>query len=71
MDKSVEAAETLELSVVMPCLNERETVGVCVRKALASLHEAGIRGEVIVGPACLADPARHAIKLSFEPVNRT
>jgi len=49
MDDSVAAGETVELSVVMPCLNERETVGVCVRKALASLHEAGIHGEVIVG----------------------
>ena len=49
MDESVAAGEMLELSVVMPCLNERETVGVCVRKALASLNEAGIRGEVIVG----------------------
>ena len=38
----------VELSIVMPCLNERETVGVCVRKALASLREAGIDGEVIV-----------------------
>ncbi len=43
------AGEPLELSVVMPCLNEQETVGVCVRKAIASLREAGIRGEVIVG----------------------
>jgi len=32
----------------MPCLNERETVGVCVRKALLALKEAGVRGEVIV-----------------------
>ena len=38
----------VELSVVMPCLNERETVGVCVRKAVATLREAGITGEVIV-----------------------
>ncbi|MGC2160337.1 MAG: glycosyltransferase family 2 protein [Silvibacterium sp.] len=37
-----------ELSVVMPCLNEQETVGVCVRKALATLREANIDGEVIV-----------------------
>ncbi|MGB8030160.1 MAG: glycosyltransferase family 2 protein [Terracidiphilus sp.] len=43
------AGKQVELSVVMPCLNERETVGVCVRKALASLREAGILGEVIVG----------------------
>jgi glycosyltransferase involved in cell wall biosynthesis len=39
----------IELSVVMPCLNEEETLGVCVRKALASLRAARIRGEVIVG----------------------
>ena len=32
----------------MPCLNERETVGVCVRKAMAALRDAGISGEVIV-----------------------
>jgi glycosyltransferase involved in cell wall biosynthesis len=43
------AGETLvELSVVMPCLNEQETVGVCVRKAIASLRDSGIRSEVIV-----------------------
>jgi len=37
-----------ELSIVMPCLNEEETVGTCVRKALAALHDSGISGEVIV-----------------------
>lgn len=37
-----------ELSIVMPCLNEQETVGVCVRKALAVLRESSIHGEVIV-----------------------
>ena len=39
---------TVELSIVMPCLNEEETVGICVRKAIASLKDAGIAGEVIV-----------------------
>lgn len=39
----------VEMSVVMPCLNEQETVGTCIRKALASLREAGIPGEVIIG----------------------
>jgi glycosyltransferase involved in cell wall biosynthesis len=42
------AGKLVELSIVMPCLNERETVGRCVRKALNSLREAGINGEVIV-----------------------
>lgn len=39
---------SVELSVVMPCLNEQETVGACVRKAVTVLREAGIAGEVIV-----------------------
>jgi glycosyltransferase involved in cell wall biosynthesis len=38
----------IEVTVVMPCLNEHETVGTCVRKAVQSLAQAGIRGEVIV-----------------------
>jgi glycosyltransferase involved in cell wall biosynthesis len=37
-----------ELTVVLPCLNERETVGTCVHKAVAALQKAGIHGEVVV-----------------------
>jgi glycosyltransferase involved in cell wall biosynthesis len=48
MNESASAEKQVELSIVMPCLNERETVGLCVRKALTSLREAGINGEVIV-----------------------
>jgi glycosyltransferase involved in cell wall biosynthesis len=40
--------DTVEVSVVMPCLNEEESVGVCVRKALAGLAASGMVGEVIV-----------------------
>ncbi len=42
------AKDALELSVVLPCLNERETVGICVAKAMAALKGAGIKGEVLV-----------------------
>jgi Glycosyl transferase family 2 len=38
----------LELTVVMPCLNEAETLAVCVDKAIAALKENGIAGEVVV-----------------------
>jgi glycosyltransferase involved in cell wall biosynthesis len=38
----------IELSVVLPCLNEVETVGTCVRKAQQSMQSHGISGEVIV-----------------------
>ena len=42
------ATDTVEVSVVMPCLNEQESVGVCVEKALAGLAASGMVGEVIV-----------------------
>lgn len=38
----------VEVSVVMPCLNEAQTVGTCIGKALQAFREAGIAGEVIV-----------------------
>jgi hypothetical protein len=38
----------LEVTVLMPCLNEAETLETCVRKALLSLTELGVRGEVLV-----------------------
>ncbi|MFV0463349.1 MAG: glycosyltransferase family 2 protein [Nostocoides sp.] len=38
----------LDLSVVLPCLNEAETVAVVVAKARASITELGLRGEVVV-----------------------
>jgi glycosyltransferase involved in cell wall biosynthesis len=41
-------ADDLELTVVLPCLDEAETVEVCVRKALASMRELGVRGEVVL-----------------------
>jgi glycosyltransferase involved in cell wall biosynthesis len=40
--------EPLEVSVVMPCLNEAETLEACIRKALRALREANIAGEVVI-----------------------
>jgi glycosyltransferase involved in cell wall biosynthesis len=40
--------EGVELSVVMPCLNEAATVGICVKKAIDALERHGIRGEVVI-----------------------
>jgi Glycosyl transferase family 2 len=39
---------TIELSIVMPCLNERETLGSCIRRAHEALSANGISGEVVV-----------------------
>ncbi|HXR37390.1 MAG TPA: glycosyltransferase family 2 protein [Candidatus Binataceae bacterium] len=38
----------LEVSVVLPCLNEAETVGTCVTTALDTMARLGIPGEVVV-----------------------
>ena len=38
----------IELSVVMPCLNEAETLETCITKALDSLRRIGIDGEVLI-----------------------
>jgi len=40
--------EQLEVSVVMPCLNESATVGACVKQAREAIEKLGIAGEVIV-----------------------
>jgi glycosyltransferase involved in cell wall biosynthesis len=37
-----------EVSIIMPCLNEAETLATCIRKALQALAENKIAGEVIV-----------------------
>src|SRR5262249_18821835 len=43
------AADDVPLvSIVMPCLNEADTVGNCVATAQRALREAGVAGEVIV-----------------------
>jgi len=42
------SAGVIEVSVVMPCLNEADTIGLCVGRALAVLSEHAIAGEVIV-----------------------
>ncbi|HWN97270.1 MAG TPA: glycosyltransferase family 2 protein [Methylomirabilota bacterium] len=32
----------------MPCLNEAETLGVCIKKAMASIRKSGLNGEVVI-----------------------
>jgi glycosyltransferase involved in cell wall biosynthesis len=43
-----QASQQLDLSVVMPCLNERLTLGTCVQKARDTMARLGIRGEIVV-----------------------
>jgi len=44
----MKAEQEMELSIVMPCLNEARTLPECIGKAQAFLHRAGVRGEVVV-----------------------
>jgi glycosyltransferase involved in cell wall biosynthesis len=51
----VQETDASELSIVMPCLNEAQTVGTCVTKAIAYLDAHEIKGEVIVADNGSAD----------------
>ncbi len=48
VEKSFAEAGAIELSIVMPCLDEAETLGVCIDKAKSFLWRTGIAGEVVV-----------------------
>jgi len=43
-----EAQGGVDASVVIPCLNEANSVGICVSKAMEAFRAAGLRGEVVV-----------------------
>ncbi|NJR38109.1 MAG: glycosyltransferase [Leptolyngbyaceae cyanobacterium CSU_1_4] len=36
------------VSVVMPCLNEEEAIGICIEKIQRTFETAGINGEIVV-----------------------
>jgi glycosyltransferase involved in cell wall biosynthesis len=54
----------VEVSVVIPCLNEARTVGVCVEEAIRTLREMAVAGEVIVADNGSTDGS-DAIAASF------
>lgn len=41
-------ADELELTILMPCLNEAETLAVCIGKARDYLARSGVAGEVVI-----------------------
>ncbi|MBL8537009.1 MAG: glycosyltransferase family 2 protein [Hyphomonadaceae bacterium] len=42
------SSDALELTILMPCLNEAETIAVCVEKAMGFLQRSNIAGEVVI-----------------------
>jgi glycosyltransferase involved in cell wall biosynthesis len=58
MTQSVGPDRAPLVSVVMPCLNEADTVGACVTAARKAFVDAGLHGEVIVADNGSADGSR-------------
>jgi len=52
------AARACELSILMPCLNEAETVAACVRQAREFLERTRIQGEVLIADNGSTDGSR-------------
>ena len=56
--ESEHETEALEVSVVIPCLNEEETLGGCIERAQRALRESNINGEVVVADNGSTDASR-------------
>ncbi len=41
-------SESIDLTIVMPCLNEGETLARCIQKARLGLERAGVLGEILI-----------------------
>ena len=52
----------IELSIVMPCLNEAETIASCITKAKKFLSENKIEGEIIIGDNGSTDGSQEIAK---------
>jgi glycosyltransferase involved in cell wall biosynthesis len=46
--EALRGSDEIEVSIVIPCLNEAETVGTCVEKAALWFEAHGIQGEIIL-----------------------
>lgn len=44
----MQTSHSIEVSVVIPCLNEAETLETCIRKALKCIDEHGLEAEIVI-----------------------
>ncbi len=56
--------ENLDISIVMPCLNEVNTVAICVEEALKYIEKNGLKGEVVVADNGSTDGSGNIAKQS-------
>src|ERR1700730_5252392 len=53
-----DANQDVELSIVMPCLNEAETLAACIADARSFLQRSGAQGEIVVSDNGSTDVSR-------------
>jgi glycosyltransferase involved in cell wall biosynthesis len=46
------------VSIIIPCMNEEKTIGICIKKAFSTLVQEGLEGEIIVSDNS-TDNSRH------------
>ncbi|MCX6082848.1 MAG: glycosyltransferase [Chloroflexi bacterium] len=63
MQKKSITQTKIELSIVLPCLDEDRTVGICIDKAMAFLSENKIIGEVIIADNGSED---HSVEIALK-----
>ena len=63
LSKRAGASLQPELSIVMPCLNEAETIGTCIQKAQAFLRRYEVMGEIVVADNGSTDGSQEIAKL--------
>ena len=67
------AQEHVEVSAIIPCLNEERTLGICIEKIQRAFASAGIRGEIVVGDNGSSDASieiamRMGARVAHQPV---
>jgi hypothetical protein len=60
----VQATTTVELSIVMPCLNEVSTIGTCIAKAQSYLDASRVSGEIVVADNGSTDGSIEVVRRS-------
>ncbi|MFO1463173.1 MAG: glycosyltransferase family 2 protein [bacterium] len=58
----IESNSAIELSFVIPCLNEARTLPVCIRKARSAIHANGLQAEILVADNGSTDGSREIAK---------
>lgn len=59
---SPDTSDSVEVSVVMPCLNEAETLATCIGKAQASLKQLNVCGEIVIADNGSTDGSQEIAK---------